>query len=95
MLFIKSPIYKNVMIFPDVKLEDWLEKYPTLRDIKDTCEINFCVHCNEQIIPDRPFIKKDYVGLYSDTCPHCGKEYHVQVSITNSNKEYQKWDHLS
>ena len=82
------------MIFPEVTLEEWLNKYPDLKNIKDTCEINYCEYCNKQIIPEKPFVKKGYVGLLSEVCPHCLNEFYVQVSITNSVQEYQEWSHI-
>lgn len=47
------------MIFPDVTLEEWLEKYPDLGVRKERC--NGCG--KKSILTNKPFIEKDWVGL--------------------------------
>lgn len=81
------------MIFPEIKYEDWILRYPGLK-LNDDCEINFCNSCNQRIQPNIPFVKKGYVGLLIESCPHCGKTNRMKVSLTNSESELNKWSRI-
>ena len=56
------------MIYMDVKLEDWLKRYPALKVRQCKCD-----NCGAKVVTNRPFVTKDYAGLDSTPCP-CGKQ---------------------
>jgi transcription elongation factor Elf1 len=74
------------MIFVDYSLLEWLEKYPNLEILKLNCD-----SCGKELISDKPFVEKGYVGLISNKCI-CGKNKHICISkITNSKDTYDYW----
>lgn len=74
------------MIFPEITLEEWLEKYPELQILTKKCD-----NCNKDITANKPFITNGYVGLSSDKCI-CGKNKHdCMYYITNSEETFGFW----
>lgn len=77
------------MIFVDVKIDDWLKRYPELQ-VKET----ECPDCGEIIMALRPFISKDYVGLTSGPCTCGSVRARCESSVTRSVREHMSWDAL-
>lgn len=77
------------MIYPDVKLEEWLARYPELDLLEKECD-----NCGKPMIANKPFISKGFAGLISSNC-QCGKNRSICSSrVTTSNDEHQKWTKL-
>lgn len=74
------------MIFPDVKLKDWLLKYPSLKVINVEC-----LECKSEIPTLKPFITKDYLGLSASHCPNCKVEHRAYTGIAYSEEEKTAW----
>lgn len=81
------------MIFPSSSLNEWLKKYPELDYfISDTQKRKAkCSNCQKISLPKKPFMSKDYIGLLSEECEHCGKPHFVSVSSPRSVEEEQRW----
>jgi hypothetical protein len=68
------------MLFPLVKTEEWIDKYPDLEIDHDYCPI-----CNRKLSTTKPFITKELVGLMA---PRCKCSYHSNFCIfIERNKE--------
>lgn len=77
------------MIFPEISLKKWLEKYPDL----DQLEIN-CDHCGKLMLASKPFIERGYVGILAPDCS-CGKNRHTCMSkLTTSKETFNRWSSL-
>lgn len=72
------------MIYPNVSLEEWLEKYPVLEIKKKRCH-----YCREFRVANIPFIEKDWVGLQSKDCS-CGKGKAISVCMIRKTLEELK-----
>lgn len=70
------------MIFPEITLEEWLERYPDLAVRKERC--NGC--CKKFIKTNKPFIEKDWVGLAA-IC-ECG--FHGASSMLPRSQEMKE-----
>lgn len=74
------------MIFVNSDLSAWLKKHPGLQVLKLNCD-----SCNKQMVSNKPFVEKGYVGLISEPCS-CGKNKHVCVSkLTTSIDSFNHW----
>lgn len=76
------------MIYPDISMEKWLNKYPSLKQAKPVK----CLQCSEEIYHTRPFIDNDYAGLLSEYCPNCNNKQKTYVIIPISKSELAAWD---
>lgn len=77
------------MIFPDIRLEDWLKKYPELDLLEKECD-----SCGRTMIANVPFITKGFAGVISPNC-QCGKNRTICSSrVTTSSEEHIKWSKL-
>lgn len=77
------------MFYPDVSLEEWLEKYPDLYVFGRKCE-----GCGKTMRTNTPFIMRGYVGLESGDCS-CKKNHsRCSVRITTTDKEHTRWVNL-
>lgn len=74
------------MIYPNVTLESWLEKHPSLEVIKVEC-----LECKHEIPTLKPFITKDYLGLSASHCPNCKVEHRAYTGIAYSESEKSAW----
>jgi hypothetical protein len=70
------------MIYPDVSLEKWLEKYPGLNIIEVEC-----LDCHGIIRTETPFMTKDYIGLSVSTCPNCHVSHKACTAMPYSKQE--------
>jgi hypothetical protein len=52
--------------YPDVPLEDWLKKYPSL-----TVNKVECFECKKEVTIDKPWMTLHFAGLIAKKCPHC------------------------
>lgn len=74
------------MIFPQVSLQDWLQKHPDLKINKLNCDA-----CGKEMIANKPFIEKGYAGLIAEKCS-CGNNRHTCMSMVTTSKEaYDHW----
>ncbi len=91
MVFLHLDIHKQVlgepaMIFPNVSLDTWLLKYPTLSSVETTC-----IDCGSKLKAVVPFVEKHYAGLKSQPCT-CGSSRSVCSSqVTTSLEENASW----
>lgn len=77
------------MIFPDIKLENWLDKYTELEEVRKECN-----NCKKTMKANKPFLIKGYAGITSEKCS-CGKNRSECSSmVTNSIEEHLKWKNL-
>lgn len=77
------------MIYPDVPLEEWLDRYPELCVVERQCE-----GCGRLMRASTPFIMKGYVGIESGDCS-CKKNYsRCSCRITITNEEHTRWVNL-
>lgn len=74
------------MIFPDISIQEWKRKYPTLE-----CVETRCIDCNAPVIAVKPYITKDYVGLVSNPCSCGSTRTGCQSSVTRTADEHLKW----
>lgn len=75
------------MIFRDVSLEEWLERYPELE-----IEEGFCNQCGKTMRTTKPFVEKGYVGLVSPKCS-CGLNTNqVMTVLPTSYEEIGFWN---
>lgn len=74
------------MIFINLNYNEWIKRYPKLEFVSRNC-----TSCQRLLKADRPFITKDYAGLYMDNCP-CGKNQLLGGSMVAISKdERKKW----
>lgn len=76
------------MIYPDVPVEEWLKKYPTLTVIESVS-----YPCGCKIKADRPYITKDYAGLESRKCCDKGQSA-CSSNVAISKEENDRWNNL-
>lgn len=58
------------MLFTDITVEEWFQKYPNLRELDLT---EYCLSCEESLVFEIPFISADLVGLAAIPCV-CGMQ---------------------
>lgn len=74
------------MIFPDVSVVEWIKKYPSLSEVTTSC-----FDCGREIVANKPFITKHYVGLVSSKCI-CGSNCTgCECKTTSTIEEHNKW----
>lgn len=77
------------MIYPNISLESWLEKYPDLKVQKLVC-----TNCGETMISTIPFLSKGYAGIESPPCV-CGQNTHkCSSAITITKESFEKWNNI-
>jgi hypothetical protein len=69
------------MMFPEVTTSEWIRQNRGLRSSSVTC-----IGCGGNVPLLRPYISKDYIGLYTEACPHCGKLLHARNFLPNSEQ---------
>jgi hypothetical protein len=75
------------MIFPEVTIEEWINKFPELEVISRRCD-----YCGSIMKSEKPFLMKGYAGLVSPNCK-CGKNRGLCSSrITISDYEHKRWN---
>lgn len=74
------------MIYPDVSLEEWLQRYPNLKVHSQECP-----ECKKIISTDRPFRSKHYIGLEGLHCKECGYRIGSAVLRPISKKKIEEW----
>jgi hypothetical protein len=73
------------MIYPDVSVEEWLNRYPTLSPDTEECPV-----CGHPITLSKPYISADFVGLESEDCKNCGDTGGCRVFVPISKNMLQK-----
>lgn len=74
------------MIFPNATFEEWIQKYPSLLKLEEEeDELSICPECQNKVIPDQPYIEKNYVGLISFNCHFCKTNFKTDFSICISS----------
>lgn len=74
------------MIFPDVQLQAWLLKYPTIEVVKTTC-----IDCGNGIEANRPYLTKHYAGVTSAACRCGSRRSACSSSVARTAEENQSW----
>ncbi len=77
------------MIFPDITVKKWLQKYPDLKVLTTNC-----LQCSSIIETLTPFRTKDYIGLCAKKCPGCGVEHKMQTAFPYSKTEIAEWENM-
>lgn len=78
------------MIYLDVNLDVWLQKYPDLKVVEGLCN-----NCGAVLKSERPFITKEYVGLTSDNCRECSSSSHKAMTFISYDKsKVDEWNKL-
>lgn len=72
------------MIFPDITLDKWLQKYPSL-----SVEFEECPECGNLVKLDIPYISKDFAGLTSSPCD-CGETDICRIFVPISKNMIEK-----
>lgn len=75
------------MIYPDVSLEEWCEKW----DLE--VESSTCYECGRKAYSTIPYLEKDYAGLESPLCP-CGSGPCVAVMVPRTAAAHAEWSGL-
>lgn len=77
------------MIFPEYTTEDWIKKYPSLKQTKGVCD-----YCLNDRVATIPYVTKDTIGLVSPKCS-CGKSHQsTRCFILKNSKEESEWKSL-
>jgi hypothetical protein len=74
------------MIYPDVPVDKWIKKYPTLSVRQGKCH-----SCRANVSVNRPWISKDYAGIELEYCPSCNVKIGMSVAIPISAKSKAAW----
>jgi len=74
------------MIFPDVSIKTWLNKYPNLERVSTTC-----TDCGKRLFADMPFISSGYIGLISPKCKCGSVRSGCESKTTRIVDEYESW----
>lgn len=69
------------MLFPQVSVEEWIERHPGLEIEKERCP-----SCRKEIVKDIPYMSKDWVGLHSGECS-CGHDGSIIALPRNSKSQ--------
>jgi hypothetical protein len=72
------------MIYPDVTVEEWCERY----SLEPTTEP--CVKCGQQVTTTRPFATGSWRGLQAED-HGCGVRYLLTIAIDSVGSERQSW----
>ena len=70
------------MIYPDVSVEEWMERYPELVDmIAVDWQLAYCSKCGEKNTPEVPFIKRGWIGFVNEECSGCGGLFLFSIGV--------------